>query len=187
MLDKNLEIKVQNRDSGVVGYTIPDLGIHRSFMPGETKTITVDEIRKLSYMPGGMSIIKNYLLVRNGQLVEEILGYVEPEYAYTANDIKKLLVSGSLDELKDCLDFAPKGVIELVKKIAVDIKLNDINKRKAIKDSTGFNIDSMIELKIEDEKDSVKEPKKERRVTSNKTQTKTARRVEAPKKSVDKE
>ena len=63
MLDKNTIIKVTNRDNGTVGYTIPDLGnLHRLFQAGETKEITMEELRKLSYVPGGNNILKNYLL-----------------------------------------------------------------------------------------------------------------------------
>lgn len=185
MLDKNLEIRVQNRDSGTVGYTVPDLGIHRTFTSGEIKTVTVDEIRKLSYLPGGKSIIKNYLLIKNKELVNELLGEVEPEYAYSGNEVRNLLLNGSLDELKDCLDFAPQGVIELIKKFAVDLKINDIAKRQAIQEATGFNINSMIDLKQEDEKIE-QTPKKERRVNKTTTNTTTrTRRTVVPKTSVE--
>ena len=50
---KNREIKLTNRDNGTVGYTIPDLNLHRTFSGGETKTITFEEleiIRKLLLM-----------------------------------------------------------------------------------------------------------------------------------------
>ena len=57
MVDKNTIIKVTNRDNGSVGYTIPDMGnLHRSFQSGETKEITMEELRKLSYLPGGVSV-----------------------------------------------------------------------------------------------------------------------------------
>ena len=53
MLDKNLMVKVTNRDNGTVGYTIPDLGnLHRTFQSGETKEISMDELRKLSHIIG---------------------------------------------------------------------------------------------------------------------------------------
>lgn len=182
MLDKNIEVRVQNRDSGTVGYTVPDLGIHRTFQSGETKVVTVDEMRKLSYLPGGRTIIKNYLLIHNVELVKELLGNVEPEYTYSGAEIKDLLLNGSLDALKDCLDFAPQGVIELVKKFAVDLKINDIAKRKAIQEATGFNIDSMITFKEEDEVAQPKPEKKRRTSTNTKKETKTSsRRTTTPK------
>ena len=77
MLDKNTIIKVTNRDNGTVGYTIPDLGnLHRLFQAGETKEITMEELRKLSYVPGGNNILKNYWVYEDDfdkkEIVDEI-------------------------------------------------------------------------------------------------------------------
>lgn len=60
-MDKNTLIKVVNKYSGVVGYGIPDLMLHRKFFPGETKEITYEELEKLSYQPGGETILREYL------------------------------------------------------------------------------------------------------------------------------
>ncbi len=150
MLNKNIVIKVTNRANSVVGYTIPDLGnLYRKFQPNETKEISVEELRKLSYVPGGKYIINNCLLIQNEEMVKELLGVVEPEYTYSEEDIKNLLLNGSLDALLDCLDFAPKGVIDLVKKLAVDLEINDISKRNAIYTKTGFNVTSAIDINRE--------------------------------------
>ena len=60
MLDKNTLIKVTNRDNGSVGYAIPDLGnLQRRFEAGETKEVTMEELRKLSYTIGGNVILKD--------------------------------------------------------------------------------------------------------------------------------
>ena len=92
MLEDKTILKVSNRDNGSVGYTIPDLGnLHRTFQPGETKEVTMGELRKLSYLPGGLNILKNLLIVDNKEAVEELIGEVEPEYYYTEEDVKKLI------------------------------------------------------------------------------------------------
>ena len=63
-INKNKIIKVTNRDNGKVGYVIEDLGnLHRSFNAGETKEITFEELEKLSWVDGGMYILKNCLLI----------------------------------------------------------------------------------------------------------------------------
>ena len=143
-------IKVQNRDNGTVGYSIPDLNnLHRTYMPGEIKQITMDELRKLSYVPGGMEILRNYLVILDDEAREEILNDVEPEYYLTKDGVKDLLINGSIDALLDCLDFAPIGVIDLVKEVAVEIELNDVKKRDAILDKTGFNVTSAININKE--------------------------------------
>ena len=188
MISKNTILKVTNRNNGSTGYTVADLGIHRHFSPNESKDITMDELRKLSYVPGGRYIIENCLIIHNEEAVREILTDVEPEYFYTETEIKQLLQQGSLDQLLDCLDYAPEGVISLVKNMAVDMKLNDVSKRDAIKDKTGFDVSKAIEIKIESEKtDEVVETSSRRAapiVTKTKNEEGAARRTTAPRYNV---
>lgn len=177
-MNKNTKIKVRNRSMGSVGYTIPDMGSYpRRFAAGEIKEISFDELLKLSYIEGGSYLLQNYLVIEDIEARTEILGNVELEYDYTEADIKNLLLNGSYDALLDCLDFAPKGVIDLVKKIAVNIELNDVKKRKAIFGSTGFNIDKAIEINhMTNEKEENEKPA-ERRVAAIQTEEAPARRV----------
>ena len=150
MIENNMTIKVTNRDNGSVGYSVPDLGVHRTFQPKESKEISAEELRKLSYLPGGDVIIKDYLIIHNEELLKELLGEVEPEYYYSEDEVKTLLLSGSLEQLQDCLDFAPTGVQDLIKKYAVSLPLTDLNKRRALKEKTGFDVDKAIELEAAD-------------------------------------
>lgn len=167
MLNDKEIIKVRNRDNGTVGYTIPDLGnLHRNFQSGEVKKVTMEELRKLSYIPGGDVILRDYLVIEdNNEAIEELLGDVELEYTYTEADVEKLLKYGSLEEFLDCLDFAPQGVIELVKHLAVKLEVNDIAKRQAILEKTGFNVNNAIMINHETEKVG-EEPAKARRATT---------------------
>jgi len=59
-------------------------------------------------------------------------------------DVINLLKNGTLDEFLDCLDFAPVGVIELVKRFAVQLPLADYDKRQALKNKTGFDVDAAV-------------------------------------------
>jgi hypothetical protein len=152
MLNKNTRIKVRNRNNGSVGYTIPDMNnLRRKFYPGEIKEVSFEELQKLSYTPGGMYMLNNYLVLDNEEAIRVLIGGVELEYAYTTEDIKKLLLNGSMDELLDCLDFAPAGVISLVKDLAVSLEINDLSKREAIQKKTGFNVNNAIKIKHENE------------------------------------
>lgn len=181
MLDKNTLVKVTNRDNGSVGYSIPDLGnLQRRFEAGETKEVTAEELRKLSYSIGGKVILDEYLIIHDKDLVAELLGEVEPEYYFEENDVKELLEKGSLDALKDCLDFAPEGTIELVKKVAVETELNDIKKREAIQASTGFNVTSAIEVNRETSEEKPEEVKVRRTATTTAEPTTSGRRTAAP-------
>lgn len=148
MLEKDTLVTLINRDNGTVGYTIADYGanFHRQFEPNEKKEITVDEIRKLNYQPGGHNILQNCFIIDNDELRREILGEVEPEYFYSEAEVKELLLTGTLDQLLDCLQFAPDGVIELVKSLAVKLEINDLAKREAIFKQTGFNVNNAIAI-----------------------------------------
>lgn len=165
MIDEKKIVRVTNRDNGHVGYRIPDMNnLVRDFSANETKNITVEELKKLAYISGGPTLIRDYLVIEDPEVVEEILGDVEPEYYYDEEDVKKLLLNGSLDELKDCIEFAPKGTVDLVKQLAVELPLNDVTKRKAILDMTGFNVDAAIMIN-EETKDEVEDTRRVRRVS----------------------
>lgn len=185
MIEKDTLIKVKNRDSGTVGYTIPELGnLHRSFSKGETKEITMDELRKLSYISGGKILLQNYLIVQNQDALKELLSDdVEPEYYYGEEEVKKLLLTGSNDQLLDCLEFAPEGVIGLVKDLAVSLKINDISKRNIILEKTGFNVTNAIAINeetIEGEGEEAKSSRRSAPVTVEKSDETPKRRVAAP-------
>lgn len=146
MLNKNTKIKVQNRNNGIVGYSVPDMNnLRRKFQPNEMKEVSYEELQKLSYTPGGMYILNHYLIIYNDEARAALIGAVELEYNYTEEDVKKLLLEGSLDELLDCLDFAPDGVISLVKDLAVKLEINDLSKRDAIFKKTGVDVTKVIE------------------------------------------
>lgn len=172
-------ISVRNRDAGSVGYMIPDTRVRRIFTPGETKQIPLSELKELQYVPGGEFTLRHLLMVNDRDALSALNIETEPEYFYTEEDIKKLLTTGTLDELKDCLDFAPEGVIDLIKKIAIEIKLPDTLKREAIQERTGVSIDNAIMInKIMDEPTEVEKPEaKTRRVAVPQTEEKTRRVV----------
>ena len=166
MLEKDTLIKVTNRDNGSVGYTIPDLNnLHRSFQSGETKEITMEELRKLSYITGGRYILENCLKIENKEAVAEILGDVEPEYNYSAKEVEEILLTGSLDNLEDTLNFGPDGVKELVKDLAVKLEIPDIRKRDMIFEKTGLNVTTAININHESQTEDNEEGKIQRKTT----------------------
>lgn len=174
MLDKNISIKITNRDRGSVSYRIPDLdNSMRLFAPGETKEITMEELRKLSYSRGGDALLKDCFIIENKEALQEILGEVEPEYNYTPVQIQELLLKGDMDSFLDCLDFAPEGVINLIKEYAVKLELNDVRKRDAIFEKTGFNVTKAIEINHES---SQEEPEKKVRRVNNQADSNTPQR-----------
>lgn len=143
---------VKNRGAGHVSYKIPEDGVRRSFAPGETKEISYAELEKLTFQPGGMVILTNYLQIMEQDALKSFGIHAEPEYHMSEQDVANLIKTGSLDAFLDALDFAPTGVIDLIKKLSVEIPLVDMNKRKALKEKTGFDVDSALRH-IEEEKE----------------------------------
>ena len=158
MIEKTREVRVTNRGRGVVGYRIEELNnLRRQFQHGETKTLTFDELQHLSWIPGGMALLKNELVIHDEEVVQELLHGVEPEYYYGENEVRYLLTSAPIEQLLDCLDFAPEGVLNLIKSMAVSLPCNDVAKREAIYNKLGFSVTNAISLikavdEAEDEK-----------------------------------
>lgn len=150
-MDKNKVYEVKNRSSSILVYNIPDDGIRREFMPGETKRISFNELEKLTYQSGGQSLINNYLMIRDAEVIKDLNVKTEPEYYLTEPQIVDLIKNGSLDQFLDCLDFAPAGVIELLKDLSIKVPLSDYQKRQSLKDKIGFDVDAALRH-IEEEK-----------------------------------
>ena len=138
-------ISVTNRNAGWTGYVIPDTGVTRNFSPRETKKIPLEELQQLQYVPGGEYILKHCFVINDTDALTALnMENMEPEYFYTETEVRTLLETGTLDQLEDCLNFAPDGVIDLIKTIAVETELPDTRKRKLISEKTGLNIDNAI-------------------------------------------
>lgn len=171
-MEDSKKVKIVNRaGNGVVSYTIPDMGnLQRVFQDGEEKVITFEEVRKLSYVPGGMVLLNDYLVIEDKEVLEELNMTPEQEYFYTKEDIEQLMKEGSLEEFLDCLDFAPEGVLEAIKTLSVELPLNDVAKRKAILEKLNFNVDNAVKnkqlIEQEDDFDGSVKPVKERRAAA---------------------
>lgn len=144
MVDKKYYYNVKNRSAGVILYTIPEDKVRRRFTPGETKRISYEELLHLSYQPGGREMMQNFLQIQSEGVPKSLGINTEPEYYMSENDVIELLKNGTLDAFLDCLDFAPTGVQELIKKFAVELPLTDFEKRAALKTKTGFDVDKAI-------------------------------------------
>jgi hypothetical protein len=188
MLSKDATVKVRNRSYGTVGYSIPEMRIQRKFQKNETKEVTMEELRKLSFQPGGQELINQFLVVEDKQALSELNPNFEPEYFYTEKDIERMLLTASIEEFLDCLDFAPEGVIGLLKTKAVELEIPDIRKRDAIFKKTGYNINRQIQLKQEaQEEDAAGADIKQRRVaipTETPEPEAPVRRASAPAENV---
>lgn len=188
MINANTVYNVLNRSSSMVGYTIPELNIRREFQPGETKKIKFSELEQLTYQPGGTTLIQDYFLIREQEVTDALNIQTEIEYYMNEDNVRDLILKGSLDQFLDCLDFAPEGVIEMIKKLAIELPMNDVEKREALKKKTGFDVDSAIKNKMAETVDEGAPATSEaphRRVQESANEA-PVRRTEAPKYTVKK-
>lgn len=153
MSDKEILFGLKNRSAGMVCYTVPDMGIMRSFEPGELKKVTKEEIERLSYEAGGDLLLRDYLQIISPEIREDLGMETEPEYDLSETEIAELIVSGDMDHWEDALNFAPAGVIDLIKTLSTTIPLTDMNKAKMLKDKTGFDVMKAISLEEEVKRD----------------------------------
>ena len=136
---------VKNRSASVVVCRIPELGVRKEFAPGETMKMTFEELEKLSYQAGGRELMANFLQIMEDQVNDELGVPRENEYYMSEEQIIDLLKRGSIPAFEDCLDFAPLGVIDLVKKFAISLPLTDTVKIRILKDKTGFDVERALE------------------------------------------
>ena len=181
-------VRVTNRCGGTAIYKIPEHGIRREFIAGESKRIPYEELVWLSYQPGGRNMMTNTFLIEEIKATKELNIHTEPEYFMTENDVINMLQNGSVDELLDALDFAPTGVIQIIKDQAVALPIYDMRKRQAILEKTGFNVTSAITNGAPDADDVVEAPAATRRVRREEapeTPTAPARRTESKYKIIE--
>ena len=157
---------VKNRSASMVVYIIPEAGIRREFMPGETKKISKDELDQLIFQPGGREIMSEFLQIQSEQELADLNIPVQDEYFMNEQQVADLIRTGSYEAFLDCLDFAPTGVLDLVKKFAVGIPMTDTRKIAALKEKTGFDVAKALEMERQDkeEEESAAPGQKERRV-----------------------
>lgn len=182
MITDDTLIKVRNRATGSVGYTL-DNNFHRSFEFMETKSIPFGELKQLQYAPGGDYALKELLVVEDEEALKYLNMEVQPEYFYSEENIKDLLLTGSIDAFADFLDFAPEGAIDIAKTMAIKEEIPDVRKREMLSEKTGLNINNAIMVNeiMDAEDDAEAEAPKQRRVQVEEDKPSTPqRRTEVP-------
>ena len=181
-------VEITNLLDCTCGYVVDLTGVRRIFPPHASFKVKAGELRELSYQLGGQEVLQNYIRVGNKALAQEFGVDVDntPEYNWGRKEVVDCLNNANIDVLLDALDFAPEGIKQLIEDVAVEIEVADTNKRKAISEKLGCDIDAMITNKhLAEKEDEPEEDKKPaRRRTAAKKATTTGRRV---KKTADAE
>jgi hypothetical protein len=138
----DLEVKVWSTSVGTVGYGLDDPKVSRSWQPGELKILTFHELYQLSNTAGGPALLLNYLQIRDQKVREALQLPIEPEYLYTEEDAKKLVQTGSEDQILDALEFGPVGLAGMIRHYAI-IETTDINRVKFFNNVFSMNIETI--------------------------------------------
>lgn len=177
-------VEVQNITDHIVGYY--SFEEKRRVIPSQASIkVTAEELRALHFTDGGHVLLHESLSVKDKSLAKEFgisEDLLEHEYNWSEKDVEKVLTNGTLDELKDALDFAPQGIVDMIVSKAVELKINDIGKRDAIFEATGRNVDQMIKLVDQAAKDTEQpeqKPQRKRRATTKTTESAAQRRAAA--------
>ena len=181
-------VEITNLLDCTCGYVVDLTGVRRILPPHASFKVKAGELRELSYQLGGQEVLQNYIRVGNKALAQEFGVDVDntPEYNWGRKEVVDCLNNANIDVLLDALDFAPEGIKQLIEDVAVEIEVVDTNKRKAISEKLGCDIDAMITNKhLAEKEDEPEEDKKPaRRRAAAKKATTTGRRV---KKTADAE
>lgn len=180
-MSENKMYTIKNRSAATCIYKVPELHVRREFAPGQSLKVTEDEIEKLLYQPGGRSLVEQYLQICDEEIIKNYEINAEPEYNMSEKDVVELINNGSLDEFMDALDFAPAGVIDLIKTFAISLPMNDSNKRKALKEKTGFDVEASLRHIEEDREEAGEKAEPEKKTRRVNKSTSSGRRT-APKK-----
>ena len=102
-MDRTKLCMIRNRNNGMTTYQLPELHIVRTFGSGESKQVPYEELLTLYYAPGGEYMLKELLVIEDKEVLEALQLKVEPEYFYTTQMIRELLLFGEYDEFADFL------------------------------------------------------------------------------------
>lgn len=197
MADLDRKVKVINRTNGMLGYSIPELRIKRFWeKPGDYLNISIQEMLELKTVSGGLELLENFVVIEDEEAIKIVFDdrEMEPEYRYGLKEVDFLLYEATLEQFLDALDYAPQGVLDLIKSKA-KIKLpNTTAKISAINDKFNIDMNKIHELGKPDageeqaEETKVQEPKRRAAPVIETKKAPAKEEIKAPKyKIVEKE
>ena len=191
MVNKEKRVKVVNRASGSLAYKIDTLRVTRHWRkPGDYLNISIAELLELKTVRGGQSLLKNYVIIEDKEALSVLFPdqELEPEYNYGLKEIETLLYEADTEQLLDALDFAPKGVLDLIKAKSAEKLPNTTAKIEAINKKFKIDLNKVNELYQEKEILEEKPKQTRRRRTTPIVETKEQKQESSlPKYKVVKE
>lgn len=174
-------VQVASGSPYIVAYFVNEgnLNVHREFRPMtdgkmDIKYVPFEELFYLNNAPGGREIIFEKLYIKD-PLVREALDLPTidevPEFGYTKEDVKKVLLEGTDDEVLDMYDFGPERMAEITKSLLVELDNISYSRLQLLEKIFHWNnITRMIENWKDLEEEKPKQENRGRRASRNKQQ-----------------
>jgi hypothetical protein len=83
-------------------------------------------------------------LVEDKDWVNKNMPNAPIEYFWTTTEIEKCLKEDSVEIFSETLDYAPRGVVDLIKQVAWQLPITDLNKIDVIQQKLGFNVQAAM-------------------------------------------
>jgi hypothetical protein len=149
-MSKNLTKKVAviSRSKGSVSYSIPTLRVSRTWLQaGDSIDIPIDELLELRVTAGGAKLMDKYLMIADPTAYAIVYNEEEmiPEYQYGIEEVKYLLYEGTVEQLMDAIDYAPQGVLDLIKQLAVKKMPDKTDKIEVINKKFNINLLTIVQ------------------------------------------
>lgn len=177
----DLEVKVWSTSIGEVVYALQDPKVHRSWKPGEVKILTFHEVYQLANSSGGMPLLANHLQIRDPKVRKALQLPMEPEYLYTDEDARKLVNTGSEEEILDAIEFGPRSLAAAIRYYAI-LDIDSLEKMKFFNNLFRMNIQQIRDnLKDEGNEPNLEETGSKRRVKKDPIKEEIVSEVETKK------
>jgi len=158
-MDLNKKVSVRNRAKGSISYTIDALRVTRSWATtGAVINIPINELIELTTIPGGQKLLDKYLVIEDKEALSAVYDYeLAPEYNYGETEIDYLLHNGTNEQLLDALDYAPQGVLDLIRTMSIKKMPDTTVKVSAINNKFQINLSNLALNAAETEEDDKEE------------------------------
>lgn len=151
--DKTL-VEVINTSSGSVSYK-PEMSMvaKKWERQNAVKKVELGELKNLASSIGGHTLLTEDILLIKDNTIREMLGLEELSvYVKTSQELKDMLQAGTKADLVDFVENCTQDMLDAVVKMAIEIKLADLNKIKVIEDYSGVKIVEYIQEQNEEVK-----------------------------------
>lgn len=152
------KIRVYNRSNSTVFYKDEETNKTRVWEPSNFrresyKDLSFEEIERVVNTRGGKVLFEEYLLIKDKNICDKLEINYTKEYFYDEKEVRHILEKGTEFDLIEMIKNSTEGIKDLIKQIAIEIKLDSSRKREIIKQYLKFDVNFAInnDLKFDNE------------------------------------